>query len=518
MNRFFPLLLACLLFTPNVFAGSCAYSYCAGHNFADNTSYPHVEDIDVYAYNQPVGSTFQSILSTTCSTITGDRTGSPIRNEIRANTAVNVLLRAYIRIDGVTSVPAGGRYNIKLYVDGTEVGGAERFVEMMPGTSTSPMLPQGQVFNGVATNLASGPHYYEVKAQMIDGGTMKIGLAWLHAVGSPTSYPAGRVVTDASATIGSSWTQITSPITFSNNTGANIDILAQANWQFQGGTVGDRISVGFGLKPHTQSTYPSSTRNSDFEIKCPLKDGSGNCYWPTIDTARDGINMFDYMLDVAPGTWDIVLFAINRNGHTNTTVGYRELEFASFSSSVGARGEVSGGQSTNTIVVDTQTTQTQPTTSLGDSPATCGNWTLLDTITLPSTTGEYLWTASGYIDFEGRGSDGTHSDDGVWDDPDIEVTFEAITGDSSASAEFGAHRLSLPKDLHGYYLYTDAGTWGNTAGNTIKVWARKRHGTNCAVDVDKFTRSNTGNAKFRVGRRYYIFKLVPAGSCYQFNP
>jgi hypothetical protein len=469
-------------------AGDCGYQpYCDGHNFTGPGPYPHAED------HRPgwiaVGGTLTSLM-TPCPLLEGDRVGSPTRNEIRATVPVHVLLRAALRIDDVQDVPGGGRYSVHFYVDGVERGSATRVLKT---------LPQGDVFHAIALELPAGNHHYEVKARTLDGGTFTAALVWTHAMGVPAANPAGRVVTDEPAEIGARWTEITAPLRIRNGTGKPLDVLAQASLQFEGGTAGDRISIGFGLKRAADAVYPPSARNSDFAV-----------------VVRDGIGVFDHKLSVGPGEWDLVLYAINRHGRTVTVV-QRELAYATVPAAAGVAAE---HQDSTPVVVDTRKgVVPEPALNNVDPWQDCGKWTLLDQFAVPASSGEPVWTAQGYVELLGHGVDDRHTRAGAWDDPDVEIVFQLIAeGPTPVATEAGIHRFALPRDLHGYSLFTDAGTWGNARGNTVRVWARKRWGPKCGFRATRVERGETGHATFRVGKRYYVFKQVPAGSCYNYNP
>jgi hypothetical protein len=460
----------------------CGYQpYCDGHNFTGPSAYPHAED------HRPgwvaVGPALTTLM-TACPPLEGDLPGSPTRNEIRATAPVHVLLRAALRIDDLEDVPPGGRYSVHFLVDGIERGSAMRVLKA---------LPQGDVFHAIALDVPAGNHYYEVKARTLDGGSFTAALVWTHAFGVPAVNPAGRGLREAPAEITGRWTEITDRLRISNKTGGNLDVLAQASLQFTGGTPGDRISVGFGLKPADDAVYPPSPRNSDFAV-----------------VERDGISIFDHKLSVGPGEWDLVLYAINRNGRTATAAS-RELAFAAIPAAAGVAAEY---QNATPVVVDTRKgVVPHPVLNNVDPWEDCGKWTLLDEFQVPPSSGpDSVWTAQGYVEFLGRSG-------GEWDEPDVEVVFQLITNDPTpVTTEGGIHRLAIPRDLHGYSLFTDAGTWGNKRGNTIRVWARKRWGRNCGFRVGQIKRVDTGHATFRIGRRYFVFKQVPAGNCYNYNP
>jgi hypothetical protein len=476
----------------------CCAGKCAGHNYTDGGNNAWVETINTATTS--VGSSETSIASACL------ENGST-RKELRSAVAFNALLRAYIRIDCLNNVPAGGRYGIRFYVDDVEVGGTMRFFRMHPGTSTSALLPQGDTFGAVALNLAAGQHKLEVKAYMVDGGTMTIGNAWITAEGSPLNYvtgqsanlSAGRTVLSTAATITDQWAPITGTLRLTNNTASNVDVYPLAQFQFQGGTPDDKISVGFAFKHATDSTYPASDRTSDFEVPCPLKSG-GACYWPTTDTARDAINIFDHKFSLAPGDWDVTLYAIDRNAGHTATAAFRELEFVYFPSN-GTANDTIGTSST---VVDSTTGVSAGI--VGDSCPSL--WTKIAEVTIPAHATAMSDLGEGYIEFLGRGSDGLGTNAGDWTNPDVELLVTLEGPGISNPLEWGARIVSLPSGYHGLYFVLESApvTLPGPGSYTYKVWLRKR-GSSCAFTVCA-NRGTAGATKFLVGKRYFSVRNV----------
>lgn len=510
--------------------GPTDYSYCAGHNFTEGNGYPYVEDIQ--STGVIVGNTETTVM-TTCATLPGDPTTDPTRRELRSTTAFHALLRAYIRIDSVSGAIPGARFHVRFLVDGIEVGGATRFIRMTPD-STAPLLPQGDELNATAHGLAAGNHLFEVKARMVDGGSMRVGLAWITAQGVPSSFPSGRSVISTSTTITASWAPITDTLHFTVPVGQTVDIFPQAYFQFQGGTPGDHISVGFGLKRRTDAQYAPSLRNPELSVKCPLKDANGQCFWPSVDPARDGINITDHFFDVGAGDWDLVLYAINRSGRT-TTVAYRQIEFVAFPSSGGNKaGKVKASGEPGAIEQEYIGTPVTVSSTAGDADQplhsesnVCGPWTKIAVLDVPASPAgsEENWVGGGYVEIVDRAG-------GDWTEPDIEVLVEA-TGPPN---DFGQQIVSLGNGRHAIFFHIDAGRWGNTdggdqdgIGNRLTLWVRKRveadgnpdpsTGPSCAFTQGQFARTGTRrDASFTVGKRYMAVKLVPLGTCYHYNP
>jgi hypothetical protein len=510
-------------------AGTSKYSCCVGHNFSEGNGYPYVENIQTTGVT--VGST-EVTVTTACGAIPGDPPTDP-RRELRSTSAFNTLLRAMLRIDAVSGANPGARFAVRFLIDGVEVGGATRFIRMKPD-STLPLLPQGDELNATAHNLSAGNHLFEVKARMVDGGTMLVGLSWITAQGVPASHPSGRSVIDASTSITPSWTAVTATLGFTVPEGQAYDIFPQAYFQFQGGTPGDHISVGFGLKHRTDSTYPPSLRNAELSVNCPLKDANGQCYWPTTDSARDGINIQDHLFNVGAGDWDLVLYAINRDGRT-TSIAYRQIEFVAFPVDAGV--SVGRLKSPDDLTTDFEYLSSPVTVSseIGSSDQPlyienneCGPWTKIAVLDVPASPAniDVDWVGEGYIEILGRES-------GDWIEPDIEIDVEA-TGMNVAN-DFGQQVLSIGAGRQAIFFHINAGRWANVdtapidgIGNRLTVWIRKRvevdgqspgGPTTCVFTQGQFGRTNgRHDASFTVGKRYMAVKLVPLGSCYHHNP
>lgn len=538
MRNIFLLLLVMFIAAVSAFAGEVGcpvgpvdYSYCKGHNFSEGNAYPYIEDIQTSGV--VVGTTEVTVM-TTCQTLPGDPTTDPTRRELRSTGTFNALLRAFLRIDAVSGAAPGARFNVRFLIDGVEVGGATRFIRMKP-ESTAALLPQGDDFNATAHGIIAGNHLFEVKARMVDGGTMRVGLAWLTAQGSPIAYPSGRSVLDGAVNITGTWAPITDTLRFTVPAGQTYDIFPQAYFQYRGGTPGDHLSVGFGLKRRTDTQYAPSIRNSELAVNCPLKDANGACFWPTVDSARDGINISDHLFGIGPGDWDLVLYAVNRNMRT-TTVAYRQIELIAFPASAGARAHLlksPDGTLVNQeflsapVLVSSTTTGPQP---LYAETEVCGPWTKLAVMDVPaSPVGvDENWVGEGYLEIVGRAG-------GDWTEPDIEMLVEA--SGQNTPVDFGLQTLSIGNGRQAVFFFIEAGRWGNTdatpvdgIGNTLTLWARKRveadgnpnpanNAPTCAFTQGQFVRTGTRrDASFTVGKRYMAVKLVPLGTCFHFNP
>jgi hypothetical protein len=500
-------LVLLLLATQSALAISyCCDGKCQGHNYTNGSSYAWVESISPSS---------TSVAASETSLMPACMIGGTARQELRSAVQFNALLRATVRIDCLTGVPAGGRYGVKFYVDDVERGGTMRFIRMQPGTSPSPLLPQGDTFGAVALNLPAGQHKFEVKAYLVDGGTMTVGLAWLTAQGAPVNLVSGqtnnltaaRNVIDTATTITDQWAPVTGALRLTNNTSGNVDVYPLAQFQMQGGTPGDKIQVGFGFKRSTDSTYPSSDRTSAFEVPCPLKDGSGQCFWPTIDGARDAINIYDHKFSLPPGDWDVTLWAINRTAGHTTTVGFREIEFVYFPQN-GTQADTIG---TTTTIVDSNTGV------VFDPNDPCGNgWTKIAEVTVPARSQETYDLGEGYIEFLGRGIDDAGTNAGDWSDPDIEVQVTLDTPGGVTPLEWGSRIVSLPSGYHGMYFVIESAPVGLTNGATYKLWVRKRTSP-CAFTVCA-GRHSSGRTTFRVGKRYMSIRgLNSDASCLEYD-
>lgn len=482
-----------------------------GQYFTIGGPYPYFENIELR--HNTVGTGLTSLVAP-CADTTGDSRPAAPLGLLNGTETFNAVIRANVRVDCFYNVPAGGRYQLKLYVDGVEIAGATKFVEMKPGSSTAPLVPQGDEIAGLAQNLAPNVnHKVELKASMVDGGTGDFGVAYVTGQGVPTSAnPSAKATTAAAVSVGSTWTQI-SPIATVTTTGTR-DFIFQGYAQIDGGTPNDKLEYKFGYKRSTDASFTTFTRTSSVVVPCPIK--SGSLCLSFSNTPMMGSNIMDNKFDLTSGTWEAALFARNANSRT-TSVAYRHVEVFTAPSNY-PKGEF---HTTTPITIDTSIT-TNPQPGFAGSNFGCGYWTNIGELYVPALSVDSNYVGQGFIEFLGRGTDAAHTGEGNWDASDVEILLEGV---GVSSYDFGAFTLSVPREGTGFYFATDAMLWGNPSGMTIRFWARKKFKTTptsepntCLVNYCGYQYlPNYPHAKFRIGTRYFSIKTVPAGPSY-FSP
>jgi hypothetical protein len=478
-----------------------------GQYFTIDGDYPYFSNITLRHTTVGVGLT---PLVSQCTDTTGDTRPAAPLGLMNGNKTFNAVVRANVRVDCFNNVPPGGRYQLHLYVDGVEIAGATKFVEMKPGSSTAPLVPQGDEIAGTAINLSAFVnHKVEVKATMVDGGSGDFAVAYITGQGVPTTgNPAAKATASAPVSVGGTWTQLTPTATVS--TSSTRDFIFQGLSQIDGGTPNHKVEYTFGYKRSTDSTF-TFTRTSAVAVPCPIKSGS-TCISFT-NTPMVAANIMDNQFDITSGTWNVALFARNASGGT-TSIAWRQVEVFTAPATY-AKGEFTA---TTPVVVDTAIT-TNPQPGFVGSNTGCGYWTNIGEFTIPAAIGDFNYVGQGYIEFLGRGSDDSHTGEGSWDASDVEIMLEAV---GITGFDFGGFTVSVPRDRMGFYFATDAMLWDNAQGRTVRVWVRKKFKTTpptetqtCLVNYCGYQYlPNYPHAKFRVGTRYFSVKVLPAGVSY----
>lgn len=428
-----------------------------GHAAIKGSIYPYSEDITGSASgvvltgpNSP-----WKIISTGCTDVS--------QNNLFAGAAFNLRMSAYLQI-GATTVAPGGQYELQFLIDGVAHGW---FVRNYKG-----MLPQGDFFGAVATNLAPGTHRFEVQVRLLAAGTMTFVQQWATSTGAPTSFPYFSDTASAALTIDGTWRQVTDQVTFTNSTAVDLYPLAYLQWN--SGTPNDAFTVKFLLDgaepPH----------NSDIVVP---------------QYFRDGIHIFDHLTNVPAGTHTLSLWAKNAVAHS-ASVSFRTIALSSYPAAsahpadpVLADGIAYGALTINPSIASTE----QPAFGKG-----CGYWTKILEFDVPPVSGPFTWTGEGYVRLLGNRT-------GDWSTTRVEIAIEAIAlYPTPAVSDMGWVTVSTSNSLGQIYLFSDSMLWGNAYGQKIKLWMRKVAG--CGYSAGSFD----------IGRRYLSLKLVPTDgiTCY----
>lgn len=408
---------------------------CTGDNHMDG-SFPYVEEISgptatltstTGSYDPGTG-LYWNTISNMC--FNAQRRANPnfIFQPNDTSYPFNAILRAYTRLDTVSPSTSTGRYEIRFVVDGQPRG---QYLRRPIGVT-----PDGETFQVIVANvqslLGSTGHYVTLQAAVVDSGmSISFGQVFLTGQGVPSYYPAsndtqlpvqlpvGFGVNSDTATVSSSWNQITSTISFTNAIDVNLAI--DGYLQFNSGTPGDHIALGFSL----------DGANSQHTIQVAV---------PAV--MPDGINFLDHIKDKQPGVilnvpatspgtqHTLSVWAIDRDGGTET-VQFRQVEFAALpANEYSTNNFLPMLDIINTTPTEVQwdTIQEQPTDYLLRSePANhggiqCGYYTKILDTQLPqfgTQSGQYNMTGEGFIEILGRTT-------GTWQFPTIDVAVEAV--------------------------------------------------------------------------------------------
>ncbi len=443
-----------------------------GHNLIKNSLYPFSEDI-TGSTSQPIayvtlnGPTFGwTLLQTGCQNM------SPTGTNIVAGGSFNTRLLGYMQIAQAAAAP-GAEYEIQFRIDGVEHGW---YVRKYNG-----LLPQGDHFNAIAQNLSAGSHTFEVYGRLLSAGSLTFQMQYIASIGAPSSYPVLKDVNSGSFTVTGAWQQASDTVTFTNS--STIDLFPQAYFQMDSGTPGHHMSLGFSLDGAT------SVRTSDF--------AAPNYY-------RDGINIFDHLIGIPPGTHTLSYWLIDRDGGT-MAISLRQIELFGLPSSIGATGPVFLDW------IETTPLTTNPNSNLApsffathDDGIVCGQWTELFEFTMPQVAGDFNWTGDGFIELLGQDS-GDWTKAGIELAVDVQACATCAPNGGPRSTDMHFVQESAPIGRGQIYFFTDAMLWGPgyPGGTVVRLWVRK---ITCGA----------APGAFRVGKRYLGMKLVPidGAECY----
>ena len=449
-----------------LFAGPLfAYTTCrgldacaaAGHQFTQGSWYPYSDD---NTFDKSV-TLAQSSGWVTLQSGCADNN----RNNLMPGTPVAARLLGYLRIDGATVSP-GAHYEVQFLIDGMPVGS---YIRAFQG-----ILPQADHFNAIMPYLPAGDHVFEIHARLDDPGTITFGHEFTTSIGAPFYLPAFSQRNGSSFIVNGTWQQASDTVIFTNATGGSIDLEPQAYFEMASGTFGDDIGFGFSLDGQ------SFLRTS--EIGAPQ-------YY------TQGINIFDHIANVGPGTHTLSFWLIDRDGGTMRISG-RQIEMISFPAATNnSRGDtplLADGMATTPIEVNAASSDHPNFPGSGDTAG--GGWTRILEYTMPATPGTFNYPGDAYVEILGtkNGAPATTAD----------IAIELIAADGGDS-DAPWVRLSVSAVRSQVYLFADSRGWSD-AGETVRLWMRPR------TDV-----GSTGST-FTVGRRYLGLKLVPVDytTCY----
>lgn len=387
------------------------------------------------------------------------------QNNLFTSTDFNLRMLAYLQI-GSTTVAPRGEYQVQFLIDGVPRGW---FVRTYKG-----MLPQGDHFGSIATNVPAGTHRFEVQARLMASGTMTFTEQFITSMGAPVSFPYFSDTASAAMTIDGTWRRVTNEVAFTNTVAVDLYPIAYLEWD--SGMPNDKVTVKFMLDgaepPH----------NSDVAVP-PF--------------FRDGIHIFDHLANVPAGTHSISLWAKN-NVARAASVSFRTMALASYpaASAHPSNPILRDAFATGTVTINPSIPSAeQPSFSSGGK---CGYWTKILEFDMPPVSGTFNWTGEGYVALLGNRT-------GDWTTTRAAIAIEAISlSPTPFSSDMHFVAISPPNNLGQIYFYADSMFWGDGYGQKVKLWMRKVSG--CGYT----------NGTFDVGRRYLSLKLVPTDglSCY----
>lgn len=390
-------------------------------------------------------------------------TSSGERN-VSASAAVNLLLRASLRINAYNSAPED-RYQVQLRV-GDEV--------VMTETRRLGEVPRSDRFAAVVRDLPAGNYVYSFWLRLLDGPESNVALAdlqWINAQGVPNSFAAAREEPSSEERVRGEWVSVGSPIHFSND--QRIDLALQSSFMVEDAQDNASLDIGWSLD------------------RDPLTV-SGRVAVPT--TRPDSLVTFDARPYVRPGVHTLRMWM--RSTVDRVRVSSLRIEMVGFPSRLRdldvipmVREEANDELAVTSAGSDVQSAALSPI---------CGRWTRLLQFVLPPSGGNPSWNLEGYIEIRDVDVSG-YGQLGIVAEHRNEVNQGVFVGD--AITDMGIFEFHARPGGDGLFFYGDASKWGNyVTGDEMSLWIRRVEGC----------RNAPFGGGFRVGRRWLAVKLLPS--------
>lgn len=438
-----------------------------GHTFTEGARFPFSEDISTPT-STPIARVTISGPSAEWTVLQSGCTEMTRNTNIVAAEAFNTRLLGYLRIDDAIAT-AGTRYEVQFTIDGNPYGW---YIRAFRG-----MLPQGDHFAAVAANLPAGPHSFEIRARMLDRGSLTFGQQFTTSMGAPAHLPIAGKTSLQPIQVGAQWTPISETVTFFAD--EPVDLFPSAYFQFDSGIADQQISVGFSLDgQHAERTS---------EIAVPQ-------FMP------DGVNILDHIAHVSAGIHTLTLWAVDRDGGS-VSLAAREVSLIGYpvAEPFSAPPILVDAAADDEVLVDSFTKDGQPRFE-GD---VCGAWTKVLEFDVPAVSGPgagaFNYTGDGYFELRGR-------NDGEWSNTAAQMAVEVTPHEQNPFVvDFHYVEFSVPEKRGEMYFYIDAMLWGAGVDQTVRLWIRKENGC-----------GRGGPGSFRIGKRHVALKLIPSAdvSCY----
>jgi hypothetical protein len=383
---------------------------------------------------------------------------------VSASTAVNLLLRASLRVDAHTA-PHEARYQVQIRF-GYEV--------VMTETRRLGEVPRSDRFATVVRQVPAGNYVYSLWLRLLDGpesNQATADLQWITAQGVPVTFGAARAESGGEERVGGDWTMV-GPALFMSNT-EPIDLALQSSFTVEEAGDGAALDIAY-------------TVDRD-----PLV-ALGRVAVPGI--RPDSLVTFDARPSIGPGIHSVRMWMRSTQGRVR--VSSLRFEMVSFPSE---------DRDLNIIpMVRVEANDELLATTAGDDEQTpslspiCGRWTKLLQFQLPPSDGDPSWNLEGYIevldtDVSGYGQlamVAIHRN---------EIRNGVLNGDPTT--DMGIFELQARPGGDGFFFYGDASKWGNDlSGDEMSLWIRRIEGC----------RDAPFGGGFRIGRRWLAVKLLPS--------
>lgn len=395
--------------------------------------------------------------------------------------AYNTVWRYWLSFKS-TNIPVGTGYQVELATLKNGSYTVQKVISRKVQHLSSEPQPHSEYLAAYIPGL-TGENGYRIRMRFLTSGTgsATIDVGNFAAIqGSKTEFGGAENSLNTSMTLDTTWREVVG-VTFNNSSGVSVDAQVQGHFTVTAGTPGQRILVGIGRDFNSSGNHyshvfvPNALPEEITILDYLPNEGAGTSLLPP------GFNTFRMWAKVSSGTVTISnrrleAFAMRAGSDTS-----RYYQFAGGPVAL-AEDTPQAQPQACMLVLDNGTrgyelcnTTMDPAAQEYPNPP-CGRWTKVFEGTIAPNALGVAAIGAGFVEITGKScKDGTlncWSSGATRANVAIEMVSNPDANGFRAAVDYHLSAFSvanLPLKLH---YFSDAFHWGNTTGQTVRVWVR----------------------------------------------